>query len=152
MKMLPGPTVITGAACDVMLPTGVYGWTNTSFSIMASLRRGWQDPMVLFPGQPQVGHVDKGAYQYYLTYIPEDATDVRFVLMPHEGGDQDLYLSVSRDKEPGKTQYDLKSTSWAGSDEIAFSKAETPSKWCTDCLVYLAGEGQELHAVSFVRY
>ena len=40
------PDPVRGVACDYYI--GVLGWTNTSFSIMASLNRGWEDPMVRF--------------------------------------------------------------------------------------------------------
>lgn len=31
------------------------------------------------------------------------------------------YVSLSRDKEPGKESYDFKSTSWASSDEVVIA-------------------------------
>lgn len=52
-----------------------------------------------------------------------------------EEPDQDLFLSTSREKQPGETSFDLTSQTWAGVDEIVFSEEEAGEAWCTDCLV-----------------
>jgi hypothetical protein len=40
---------------------------------------------------------------------------VHFVLTSEgDDSDEDLYLSVDRQRQPGKDDYDFKSTSWAG--------------------------------------
>ncbi len=44
MKQHCTPDPVRGVACEYYI--GVLGWTNTSFSIQASLNRGWEDPMV----------------------------------------------------------------------------------------------------------
>jgi hypothetical protein len=121
----------------------VYGWTNTSFSIMASLNTGWQNPITLLSGQPQTGNVGKGAYNYYQFYMSPDlhAPTIHFVLMPTDDQDQDLYVTTSSDREPGKTQYDFKATSWDMDDEVMI--APTTEKYCTDCTYYLAVYGYE---------
>jgi len=97
--------------------------------------------MELLAGVPQNGWVEQGEYQYYKFYISSDTKSVRFVLNSLDDGDQDLYMTVSREKEPGKSQYDLKSTTWAGSDEIDFNSEL--ALYCQDCTVYLAVFGYE---------
>ncbi len=81
-----------------------------------------------------------------------EATELRFALTPAnmwgeddedmldwdsdaEEADQDLFLSTSREKQPGETSFDLTSQTWAGVDEIVFSEEEAGEAWCTDCLV-----------------
>jgi hypothetical protein len=44
MKEHCTPDPVRGVACEYAI--AVMGWTNTSFSIMASLNGGWEDPMV----------------------------------------------------------------------------------------------------------
>lgn len=46
-----------------------------------------------------------------------------------------MFLSTSREKQPGETNFDLTSQTWAGVDEIVFSEEEAGEAWCTDCLV-----------------
>ena len=41
----------------------VYGWTNTSYSVMATLSDGWQNPTTLISTSPQNGQVDDGLYK-----------------------------------------------------------------------------------------
>ncbi len=158
MKENCTPDPARGVACDYFL--SVFGWNNASFSIMASLHRGWREPIELFPGQPQAGAVSKGEYVYYSYYVPANATAVRFVLTPQnlaggindeddwensadldwltEEADQDLFLTTSRDREPGETQFDFQSMTWAGVDEITFSADEAGEAFCQDCVVYLS--------------
>ena len=83
---------------------GVYGYNHTRFSITTSMNHGWSSPLLLTPGAPQSGHVDKGAYVYYkfnLGSFTTDTSSLTFTLMPSDDGDADLYLTTSRDSEPG---------------------------------------------------
>lgn len=87
------PNPALGLGCD--LGIGVYGWSNTSFSIVATLNRGWASPVDLTPGRPQAGYVSKGLYRYYSVHIPGPAAGeqqpvVRISLLPEGDGDQDL--------------------------------------------------------------
>lgn len=99
--------------------------------------------------------MSEGGYQYYQYYVPADTKELRFVLTPAgigggniaddilddwdaavEEPDQDLFLSTSREKQPGETSFDLTSNEWAGVDEIVYSAEEVGAEaWCTDCLV-----------------
>lgn len=47
------------------------------------------------------------------------------------------YVSLSRQKEPGKESYDFKSTSWASSDEVVIA----PGACACPCVVALFGGG-----------
>jgi hypothetical protein len=87
----PNPTF--GVGCD--LGIGVFAWSNTSFSLLATLNRGWEDPIQLTVGRPQAGQVAKGMYSYYSVKIPgsaggEQQPVVRITLLPEGDGDQDL--------------------------------------------------------------
>lgn len=87
------PNPAFGEGCD--LGIAVYAWSNTSFSILASLNRGWASPLELTPGQPQTGRVAKGTYAYYSVRIPgsgsgEQQPVVRITLLPAGDQDQDL--------------------------------------------------------------
>lgn len=141
MKEYCTPIPALGEGCDYYI--GVYGWTNTSFSIMASLSMGWTRPIVLTPGQPQNGQVKKNGYQYFQVDIPEErgTPTIRFVLMATDDSDQDLYLTTSREKEPGRNSYDLKSTSWDETDEIVIEPDSI--YYCQKCTLYLAVFGYE---------
>lgn len=41
------------------------------------------------------------------------------------------YVSLSRDKEPGKESYDFKSTSWASLDEIVIAPSTSVARFST---------------------
>jgi len=169
MKTHCTPNPAVGLICDYFV--SVFGWENASFSILASLHRGWTEPTQLFPGLPQAGEVSQGEYAYYSFYVPPDTLSLRFVLTPQnlagggKGGgedvdgwdswsdawedlqDQDLFLTTSREKEPGEANFDLRSMTWAGVEEITYAKEEMvkgggeEQAFCTDCTVYLAVYG-----------
>jgi len=93
----PNPTF--GVGCD--LGIGVFAWSNTSFSLLATLNRGWAAPVQLTPGRPQAGQVTEGMYSYYSVRIPgsvggEQQPVVRITLLPEGDGDQDLYVERGR--------------------------------------------------------
>jgi hypothetical protein len=172
MKTHCTPNPARGIVCDYFV--SVFGWENASFSILTSLHRGWKEPIQLFPGLPQAGEVSQGEYVYYSFYVPPDTPSLRFVLTPQNlagggGGkgesedvddweswsdawedlaDQDLFLTTSREKEPGETSFDLRSATWAGVEEIMYGKEEMVAaggggRFCTGCTVFLAVYGYE---------
>ncbi len=47
----------------------MYGWQNSSFSIVASLDEGFVSPILLLDQAPQTGQVALGAYVYYKYYV-----------------------------------------------------------------------------------
>lgn len=135
------PDPLVGTPCHYIV--GIYGWTNTSFSIMASLNTGWLNPITLFAGQPQEGVVGQSSYTYYRFYLSPDfhSPTIRITLTPADGGDQDLYVVVGRNEEPGKSSFDYKATSWDALDEVVISPGMSP--YCTDCYYYFAVFGYE---------
>jgi hypothetical protein len=83
---VPRPTV-TGGDCDIYI--GVYGWQNTSFTVLASVDEGFRSPITLLDQAPQSGHVDNSGYMYYRYAIsaPQSSsgippTNIRFSLTP----------------------------------------------------------------------
>jgi hypothetical protein len=87
------PNPALGVGCD--LGIAVYAWSNTSYSLLAMLNRGWASPVQLTPGRPQAGRVEKGVYSYYSVRLPgpggeEQQPVVRITLLPEGDGDQDL--------------------------------------------------------------
>lgn len=103
------PKPARGLGCDYFV--GVYGWTNTSFSILATTRKAWSNPVLLFKGQPQSGNVEKSDYVYYKFHVPSDGPNatLHITLTPMDSNDQDLYVSMSREKQPGEVQNLVKS-------------------------------------------
>jgi hypothetical protein len=53
-----------------------------------------------------------------------DGTSPRVVITvtPTDGGDTDVFLTSSKDREPGPQQYDIRSEAWSGSDVVVFSE------------------------------
>jgi hypothetical protein len=83
---VPRPTVV-GGDCDIYI--GVYGWMNTTFTIMAAVDEGFRSPITLIDQSPQSGHVGDGAYTYYRYSISvaqgaagTPPTDIKFTLTP----------------------------------------------------------------------
>jgi hypothetical protein len=52
-----------------------------------------------------------------------DGTSPRVVITvtPTDGGDTDVFLTSSKEREPGPQQYDVRSEAWSGSDVVVFS-------------------------------
>ena len=131
-------------------------WSNHRVHRPAAFHFSHSFPTTLFPSHTK---------QYWQFYVPREATELRFVLTPatlwgdedledledidFEAPDQDLFLSTSREREPGENSYDLMSSSWAGVDEIVFSQEEAGDAFCADCIIYLAVYG---YAGAFGEY
>jgi hypothetical protein len=82
---VPVPTQV-GKDCDIYI--GVFGWANTSFTIVATADEGFLSPIVLSDQQPQSGAVAVSQYSYFSykinvargdNVIP---TDIKFTLTP----------------------------------------------------------------------
>ncbi|CAM9209412.1 unnamed protein product, partial [Discosporangium mesarthrocarpum] len=129
--------------CDVAI--SVYSWSNSSYIIQASLNHGWQHPIKLLFGQAQMGYVDAMMYKYYEVAIgePEESDtapfEVAITLTSTEGGDQDLYITSDRSREPGRGDYDQMGVGWAASDTLLFTQGM--EGYCTNCTIYLAVYG-----------
>lgn len=60
-QCVPNPT--TGKHCDFYI--AVYGFLNSSYSLLVATDDGFADPVTLLDRQPQTGSVQKGMYKYY---------------------------------------------------------------------------------------
>lgn len=127
--------------CDFFI--GVFGFTNSSYSLVSVTDSGFASRTRLESGRQQQGRVPQGRYNYYeFTSTAPDSQglpiDLRVSLSSLDGNDADIYLSFS--SEPGRDNYDYKSTNFAGSvDEIVVSPSM--AHYCVDCTVYIAVYG-----------
>ena len=155
------PVESSSAPCDVYI--GVYGWQNTTYIITVSSDSGFASPATLIDGQPQNDAVDHGKYKYYQFTVTGrvsgsalSITDaITFTLTPTEG-DVDLYVYFSRhstdghpNDEPGKENYDYKSSQWASlTEEITISS--DMDMFCINCVVYVAvfGYSQSRYSIT----
>jgi hypothetical protein len=143
----PSPSV----PCELVL--GVYCWSDCSYSILVGLDRGWETPILLALGQPQTGRVSTGGFVYYKVAVgrpvgEDPPPEVVITVSPRDGGDADMYMTTSRDREPGPLNYDEISASWAGSDVIVFGPGS--SHYCSGCEIYVAVSGFEATEFSIV--
>ena len=106
---VPNPAV-SGKHCDVFI--GVYGWQNTTFTILANVDEGFRAPSTLLDQVPQTGYVGTSQYTYYkyAVSVPHTggasspALDIKFSLTPTDDGDADLFLLIEpkgNKTEPG---------------------------------------------------
>lgn len=86
---VPDPTR-AGGECDFFV--GVFGWQNSTFTILAAAKEGFRSPITLLDLAPQSGAVLTGEYAYY-KYLINVASggdalpvDVKFTLTPTGGG------------------------------------------------------------------
>eukprot|EP00903_Cladosiphon_okamuranus_P013133 g12248.t1 len=132
---------------------GVAAKTNCSYTIKASLNNGWKNPQQLLLGQPQSSFLEEGSYDYYSLFITRAPDEnpwqtLLVTVTPTDGGQQDLYATTNRTREPGQQDYDVKSTNWAGSSTMMFS--ETAPGFCTDCTIYVSVYGYKSGGYSLV--
>ena len=70
----------------------MHGYTNASFSLLATQRRA---PITrLVAGQPQQAHLDATEWSYYRLTLPADATGFR-ISLPATAGDPDLFVQAA---------------------------------------------------------
>lgn len=119
--------VSAGRGCDIFF--GVFGYTNSSYSIMVKLHSA--EASRLIAGQPQQGVVEKTVWQYYELIIAKPFTGVT-VSLTVEHGDPDLYARVFNATEverrasssdgsqlnPTHSKYDFRSIRAAGIDSL----------------------------------
>ena len=80
------------AAAPCTLYIGVLGYTNASFSLLATQRRA---PITrLVAGQPQHAHLDATEWAYYRLTLPADATGFR-ISLPATSGDPDFFVQAA---------------------------------------------------------
>eukprot|EP00598_Pedospumella_elongata_P002386 CAMPEP_0184975878 /NCGR_PEP_ID=MMETSP1098-20130426/6959_1 /TAXON_ID=89044 /ORGANISM="Spumella elongata, Strain CCAP 955/1" /LENGTH=2755 /DNA_ID=CAMNT_0027498653 /DNA_START=79 /DNA_END=8346 /DNA_ORIENTATION=+ len=145
---VPNPNV-AGKHCDVYI--GVFGWMNTTFTILANVDEGFRSPVLLLDQSPQTGLVDTAHYTYYKysVSVPRSngaatpAVDIKFTLTPTDDGDADLFLLIEpkgNHTQPGVSNYDYRSVGWGSVTEMIELSADMPH-YCFDCTVYLAVYG-----------
>jgi len=106
---------------------------------MSKVDYGWNSPSLLVDGQPQSDSVVRGQYRYYQKHVGiEQGSVITFTLSP-TSGDPDMYITNSRDREPGRDQYDLKSTKMAGAESIVIRPGD--DLYCVDCIFYISVYG-----------
>ena len=71
---------------------GVLGYTNASFSLLATQR---QAPVArLVAGQPQHAHLEVTEWTYYRLTLPAEATGFR-ISLPATTGDPDVFVQAA---------------------------------------------------------
>ena len=79
---------------------GGMSWVLIRYIIIANLDK--RSPSLLVDGQPQSDSVAKNQYRYYQKHVGiEEGAIISFTLSP-TSGDPDLYLTTSREREPGR--------------------------------------------------
>ncbi|GMH55605.1 hypothetical protein TL16_g01946 [Triparma laevis f. inornata] len=142
-----GGKISTDNPCTLYI--GIFGYNHTRFSIMSNLDYGWSSPILLVDGQPQSSLVKHKEYQYYYKEVGiEEGKIISFTLTPLDDGDADLYLTTSRNSEPGVSNFDLRSTGWSGADTIVIRPGD--EHYCTSCTFYLAVYGFKETSYSLV--
>lgn len=125
----------------------VYGFTNSSFSILAQMNRGAGHPTLLSDGVPQDGFVNRTQYNYYHLQVPagNGNTSLTITLTP-TFGDADLYILLvppggraDGATIPGIRTYDYRSQAWTGSDIISINPRDPA--YCGNCDVVIAVYG-----------
>jgi len=129
---------------------GVYGYSNTSYSVLATMHAYM--PIVLVDGIPQTGFVNRSVSAMYAFYLPPFknalvGTSHRFfshrfsppvfcllfhltpslhsqVSLSPLSGDPDLYISLNGSR-PSPTSHDYSSLHAAGNDLISISQGDT---------------------------
>ena len=80
-----------GGDCDIWM--SVYGFTNTSYSITASVVNGTQRTMLL-DGIPANGYVEFRHYVYYYAYVNVPSGQTFSVNVQSTVGDADMYIRL----------------------------------------------------------
>ncbi len=106
----------------------VYGFRNSSYSILASYANSFRTPTILSQGQPQADNVRASSYQYYSfsAHYEHGYTSDQWVTtsVQSQQGDPDLYVKIyetaaitDTTEAPSKTSFDYKAIAWH-SDEL----------------------------------
>ena len=115
-----------GEPCVVFVT--VYGFRNSSYSILASYANSFRTPTILSQGQPQADNVRASSYQYYSfsAHYEHGYTSDQWVTtsVQSQQGDPDLYVKIyetaaitDTTEAPSKTSFDYKAIAWH-SDEL----------------------------------
>jgi len=123
-------------ACSYFL--SVYGFSNTTFTVLAALHLGWAHPVSLILGQPQTASLPEKDWVYYQLRLSLDGEDQPTVLISVtslDGGDQDVYLSFSRQIEPGPANAAIIADSTQITEVVRLSPGMPD--YCLSCNIYI---------------
>lgn len=137
---VPNPSI--GKVCDVFV--SVKGFTNSSYTIVATADSSFLGAVSLIDGIPQSSWVDAHSYTYFKFTVSslDEASgylvgDIKFSLLSADT-DQDLFVSFSG--EPGKDHFDYASThGQLETDEVVVNA--NMDHFCFGCTVYVAVYG-----------
>lgn len=119
---------LRGVQCELFI--GVYGFRNSTYSILAHLETGM--PISLIEGVPQAGFVNTSHYNYYQVHAPDNTDgDISISLSP-EYGDPDLFVAVNG-KRAGMKNFQYSSRNAVTPDQVV-----VPRSACQDCLISIA--------------
>ena len=108
-----------GVDCAVFI--GVNGFSEASYSIVATLVSDIFNPTLLRDGVAQRGSVVQKGYAYFRALIDVSDGDSYAVSVVPVSGDPDLYVSLNASMQPSTTQYDFRSQHFGVTDEVVVS-------------------------------
>lgn len=134
-----------GGQCEVYV--AIYGYTNTSYSLVPSLDQSSNRPVVLIDGVPQQGRVDLHQYRYYIIHVNELSAPLTITATPSTG-DSDLYVTTDN-TVPGRYHYAFSSTVFGGEDTITINP--TDANACDNCNIMIAvfGYTEAQYAITY---
>jgi hypothetical protein len=92
-------------AQDCELYAGVYGYTDASFSIVASVVGNTTAPVLLLDGQPQVGVVPRGLYRQYLALASASPGSPVYFFFAATAGIVNVFVTLDG-RTPTQRSYD----------------------------------------------
>jgi hypothetical protein len=101
-------------------------------------------PVALVDGQPQSGFVALGSYMYYSFFISshggQELPASLMVTLTSVDGDQDIFVTMNDETEPGKNNYDYMSANFGGVvDEVEVGVGMP--HYCMNCFVKIGVYG-----------
>jgi hypothetical protein len=124
-----------GNECQVYI--GVYGFRNSSYSIVARMDGGFNSPLWLIDGTPQTTLVRAKTYTYFAVSLNvRYGTTYSFNINPIYG-DPDMYVTTDG-SQPGADNKNFTSAG-TGFDSVIISS--DMAGYCARCIVYVAVYG-----------
>jgi len=124
-----------GGTCQIYV--SVYGYSNSSYSIVSYLNSGYLSPVLLVNGVPQSMSVATGAWVYFAAIVnvaPNVAYS--FTLAP-SFGDADMFVTTN-ESEPTRNNYNYTSSS-IGFDAVTIAPGS--AGYCTQCTILVGVYG-----------
>ena len=140
--------------CNIFI--GVYGYQNSSYSLIINTDLSYKNRIQLINGLSQNDFVGYSLYKYYEYYINKPnivnnqiVSSVIINLISLNNNDADIYVTLSEESEPSKSNYIYSSKNTMNfNDEIII----TPeiSTYCVDCKLFIAIYGYSV-ATTYYR-